>query len=74
MRGTELSKDPIKAFTWLKLACIYKKERPLPEEFTKAENEVKGQLSPSDEKEASRLAYEINSEIEAKIAAKKAGK
>jgi hypothetical protein len=70
MRGTELSKDPIKAFTWLKLACIYKKERPLPEEFTKAENEIKGQLSPSDEKAASTLAYQINKEIEAKKAGK----
>ena len=74
IRGTELSKNLIKAFAWLKLASIYRKERPLPEEFTKAGNEIKGQLSQSDEKEASRLAYEINSEIEAKIAAKNAGK
>ena len=74
MRGTELSKDLIKAFAWLKLACIYKKERPLPEEFTKVENEIKGQLSPTDEKAASTLAYQINKEIEAKIAAEKTGK
>jgi hypothetical protein len=74
MRGTELSKDLIKAFAWLKLAFIYKKERPLPEEFTKVENEIKGQLSPTDEKAASTLAYQINKEIEAKIAAEKTGK
>ena len=74
MRGAELSKNLIKAFAWLKLASIYRKQRPLPEEFTKAGDEIKGQLNQSDEKEASRLAYEINSEIEAKIAAKRAAR
>ena len=74
MSGAELGKDPVKAFAWLKLTRIYKGGRPLPAEFTKKEIEIKAQLAPSDEKAASTLALEIYNEIEAKIAAKKAGK
>lgn len=74
MRGSELGKDPVKAFAWLKLSRIYKGSRPLTAEFTKAEVEIKAQLTSSDEKAASTLALEIYKEIEAKIAAKKAGK
>lgn len=70
MRGAELGKNPAKAFAWLKLTRIYKGGRPLPEEFTKTEIEIKAQLTPSDEKAASTLAFEIYNEIEAKIAAK----
>lgn len=71
MRGAELGKDPVKAFAWLKLTRIYQGGRPLPAEFTKAEIEIKAQLTPSDEKAASTLAFEIYNEIEAKIATKK---
>jgi TPR repeat protein len=74
MKGAELGKDPVKAFAWLKLTRIYKGGRPLPAEFTKAEIEIKAQLTPSNEKAASTLAFEIYNEIEAKIAAKQAGK
>lgn len=74
MRGSELGKDPVKAFVWLKLSRIYKGSRPLPAEFTKTEIEIQAQLAPSGEEAASRLAFEIYNEIEANISAKKARK